>query len=45
MKSYAFAPEDARRIIEPTAGVVEIREAETALQSMQKQLTASGAIG
>ena len=39
MKSYASAPEDARRIIEPTAGVVEIREAETALQSMQMQLT------
>lgn len=41
MSSYAEAPEDARRIIEPTAGVLEIREAETALQSMQMQLTGS----
>ncbi len=39
MKSYASAPEDARRIIEPSAGVIEIREAETALQMMQTQLT------
>lgn len=39
MASYAAAPEDARRIIEPSAGVVELREAETALQSMQTQLT------
>jgi signal transduction histidine kinase len=39
MTSYAEAPEDARRIIEPSAGVTELREAETALQSMQTQLT------
>jgi len=39
MHSYATAPEDARRIIEPSAGVTEIREAENALKSMQKQLT------
>ena len=39
MASYAAAPEDARRIIEPSAGVAELREAETALQSMQTQLT------
>jgi signal transduction histidine kinase len=39
MSLYADAPEDARRIIEPEAGVVELREAEDALQSMQKQLT------
>jgi signal transduction histidine kinase len=39
MKSYAEAPEDARRILEPTTGVIEIRQAETALQSMQIQLT------
>lgn len=39
MQSYAAAPEDARRIIQPTAGVTELREAETALQSMQTQLT------
>lgn len=39
MKSYAEAPEDARRIIEPTAGVTELREAEQALATMQQQLT------
>ena len=39
MTSYAKAPEDARRIIEPTAGVTELRNAEVALQSMQTQLT------
>ena len=41
MQSYAAAPEDARRIIEPTAGVDELRRAETALQTMQTQLTAA----
>jgi signal transduction histidine kinase len=39
MKSYAEAPEDARRIIEPTAGVRELREAEAALMSLQTDLT------
>jgi signal transduction histidine kinase len=39
MKSYAAAPEDARRIIVPSAGVTELREAENALQLMQTQLT------
>ncbi|MGH1575869.1 sensor histidine kinase [Planktotalea sp.] len=39
MQRYAAAPEDARRIIEPTAGVTELREAEDALQSMQMELT------
>ena len=39
MMSYAEAPEDARRIIEPEAGVTELRDAETALQSLQTQLT------
>ncbi len=39
MMSYASAPEDARRIIVPTAGVEELRAAETALASMQTQLT------
>jgi signal transduction histidine kinase len=39
MISYAKAPEDARRIIEPKASLTELRAAETALQSMQKQLT------
>lgn len=39
MQSYAKAPEDARRIIQPTARVTELREAEEALQSLQTQLT------
>ena len=37
--SYAEAPEDARRIITPTAGVRELRDAEDALARMQTQLT------
>ena len=41
MISYAEAPEDARRIIVPTAGLTELREAENALQTMQTQLTGS----
>lgn len=41
MQSYAAAPEDARRIIQPSAGVIELREAEEALQSLQTELTAS----
>ncbi len=39
METYAKAPEDARRVIEPTANVVELRKAEDALKSMQTQLT------
>lgn len=39
MQSYSKAPEDARRIIQPTASVTELREAEEALQSLQTQLT------
>ena len=39
MKSYAEAPEDARRIIEPAARVRELRDAETALRSLQTDLT------
>ncbi|WP_210529055.1 sensor histidine kinase [Rubellimicrobium arenae] len=39
MRAYAAAPEDARRIIAPTASVTELREAEEALRSMQTQLT------
>lgn len=39
MTSYADAPEDARRIIEPRAAVTELREAETALRALQTQLT------
>ncbi|QCO56521.1 HAMP domain-containing histidine kinase [Pseudorhodobacter turbinis] len=39
MALYADAPEDARRVIAPTSGVVEVREAEEALQSLQTQMT------
>ncbi len=39
MQSYAAAPEDARHIIKPKAGVLELREAEEALQSLQTELT------
>ena len=39
MKRYSEAPEDARRVIEPTASVRELREAETALMSLQTDLT------
>ncbi len=41
MKAYAEAPQDARRVIAPTATVVELRDAEEAMQSMQTQLTGS----
>ncbi|MBD3666047.1 HAMP domain-containing histidine kinase [Sulfitobacter sp. TSTF-M16] len=39
MQRYAAAPEDARRIIKPGAGVTELREAEEALKSLQTELT------
>ena len=39
MQAYASAPEDARKIIVPKAGVRELRDAEEALQMMQTQLT------
>ncbi|MGI3168873.1 sensor histidine kinase [Pseudooceanicola sp. C21-150M6] len=39
MQSYAAAPEDARRIIEPGAGVTELREAEQALKQLETELT------
>ena len=39
MQSYAKSPEDARRIITPSARVTELRDAELALQSMQVELT------
>ncbi len=39
MHRYAAAPEDARRIITPSAGVRELREAEEALKSLQTELT------
>ncbi len=39
MQAYAEAPEDARRIIAPGAGVRELREAEEALHDLQTELT------
>lgn len=39
MQSYAAAPEDSRRIIDPDSRVIELREAEDALKSLQTQLT------
>ncbi|MDF1670511.1 MAG: HAMP domain-containing sensor histidine kinase [Roseovarius sp.] len=39
MKSYASAPEDARRVIVPSASIREVREAEDTLLSLQTQLT------
>ncbi|MBS9715568.1 sensor histidine kinase [Pseudohalocynthiibacter aestuariivivens] len=41
MQSYAASPEDARTIINPSANIIELREAENALQSMQTELTQS----
>ncbi len=39
MLSYAQSPEDARRIITPSASVTELREAEEALHDLQTELT------
>lgn len=39
MQRYAAAPEDARRIITPSAGIRELREAEEALKALQTELT------
>lgn len=39
MQRYAAAPEDARGIIHPNAGVTELREAEEALLQLQTELT------
>ncbi len=39
MKTYAESPEDARGFIMPSAGVIELREAEETLQVLQTQLT------
>jgi signal transduction histidine kinase len=39
MQNYALAPEDARRIITPSAGVTEVREAEEALMKLETDLT------
>ncbi|MEM9855026.1 MAG: sensor histidine kinase, partial [Pseudomonadota bacterium] len=41
MGRYSAAPEDARNIITPRAGVVELRQAEDALLSLQTDLTSS----
>ncbi|WP_204113261.1 sensor histidine kinase [Shimia biformata] len=41
MKTYAHAPEDARSVIKPSAGVRELREAEEALAALQTELTHS----
>lgn len=41
MSAYATAPEDARSIITPTARLVELNEAETALASMQRTVTSA----
>ncbi|MGS4946894.1 sensor histidine kinase [Meridianimarinicoccus sp. RP-17] len=41
MKAYAEAPEDARRIIAPSATVRELRDAETALQALQTDLSSA----
>ncbi|MDQ2067472.1 HAMP domain-containing sensor histidine kinase [Xinfangfangia sp. CPCC 101601] len=38
MQAYAEAPEDARRVIAPTAEVMELRAAEEAMAQMQTQL-------
>ena len=39
MAAYASAPEDARNLIRPTAGIRELREAEEALASLQTEIT------
>ena len=39
MQNYAESPEDARRIIVPSASVTELREAEEALQKLETDLT------
>ncbi|MBU0645718.1 MAG: HAMP domain-containing histidine kinase [Alphaproteobacteria bacterium] len=41
MTSYTQAPEDARRIIQPSAKVSELREAEVALKAMETELTSA----
>lgn len=41
MGTYAAAPEDNRRIIAPRSDLRELRDAEEALESLQKQLTAA----
>ncbi|MEO0676684.1 MAG: HAMP domain-containing sensor histidine kinase [Pseudomonadota bacterium] len=41
MRRYSRAPEDARNIISPGAGVIELRQAEDALLQLQTDLTSS----
>lgn len=41
MSAYAGAPEDPQNIITPNARLAELREAETALEAMQKTVTSS----
>ncbi|MFV0385864.1 sensor histidine kinase [Paracoccus sp. (in: a-proteobacteria)] len=41
MTAYASAPEDPRHIIRPDARLAELREAEAALEEMQKTVTSS----
>ncbi|MDB6175988.1 HAMP domain-containing sensor histidine kinase [Paracoccus sp. Z330] len=41
MTGYAGAPEDPRHIIRPNARLAELRDAETALEAMQKTVTSS----
>ena len=41
MRAYSEAPDDVRRIIEPSSSVTELRDAEVTLQSLQTQLAAS----
>ena len=41
MRAYAQDPEDARRIITPSASVSDIRDAEEALHEMETQLTSA----
>lgn len=41
MTSYAAAPEDAHRVIQPQASILELRNAEDALADLQTQLTGS----
>lgn len=41
MSAYASAPEDARHFITPDARIAELRDAEIALEAMQKTVTSS----
>ncbi|WP_394197191.1 sensor histidine kinase [Litoreibacter albidus] len=41
MEAYALAPEDARRVIQPTSSITELRAAEDTLAELQTRLTGS----